>query len=110
VQDDGVINMNNINIMAFQDEVIRLNKQIGQIVPLRNIVRGPIEPQATVPQSESWGVADNGASDAFNMYEGNDVWAQHWQDPRINTCRRMIWLRRVGTFFDYKLAYSKESK
>jgi hypothetical protein len=52
VQDDGMIKfMHNINIMTFPDEIIRTYKQTGQIVPLRNIVRGPIEP--TVPQSES---------------------------------------------------------
>ncbi len=59
---------------------------------------------------ESWAVKDNGASDAFNMYEANDIWAQHWQDPRVNTCRRMIWLCRVGIFLDYKIAYSKDSE
>jgi hypothetical protein len=64
VQDDGIIEyMNNINIMAFPDEIIRTHKQTGQIVPLRNVVRGPIEP--TVPQLESWAVSDNGASEAF---------------------------------------------
>ncbi len=44
VQDDGIINMHNINIMAFPDEVIRINTQTGQIVPLHSIVCGPIEP------------------------------------------------------------------
>ncbi len=53
---------------------------------------------------------DNGASDAFNMYEANDVWVQHWLDPRDNPFRRMIWLRRVGIFLDYKIAYSKDSE
>ncbi len=55
------------------DEIIRTNKQTGQIVPLRNIVRGPIEP--TVPQLESWAVSDNGALEAFNMsvYEAKDI-------------------------------------
>jgi hypothetical protein len=62
VQDDGITDMHNINIMVFPDEVIRI-KQTGQIVPLRNIVRGPIEP--TIPQLESWAVADNGALNAF---------------------------------------------
>ncbi len=58
VQDDGFIeHMHNINIMAFPDEVIRINKQTGQIVPSRNIVCGPIEP--TVPQLELWAVSDN---------------------------------------------------
>jgi hypothetical protein len=87
VQDDGIIDMHNINIMVFLDEVIRINKQTvtGQIVPLRNIVRGPIEP--TVPQLESWAVADNGASDAFNMYEANDIWVQHGLDQQVNTCQ-----------------------
>ena len=42
--------MHNINIMTFHGEIIQTNKQIGQIVPLHNIVRGPIEP--TVPQLE----------------------------------------------------------
>jgi hypothetical protein len=28
---------------------------------------------------------------------------------RINTCRRMIWLRRVGMFLKYKVAYSTDS-
>ncbi len=41
VQDAGMIEfMHNINIMTFPDEIIRTNKQTGQIVPLRNIVRG----------------------------------------------------------------------
>ncbi len=77
VQDDGIIDMYNINTMVFSDEVIPINKQTGQIVPLRNIVRGPIEP--TVPQLESWALADNGASEAFNMYQANDIWVQHGQ-------------------------------
>jgi hypothetical protein len=34
VQDDDIIDMHNINILAFPDEVIRINKQTGQIVPL----------------------------------------------------------------------------
>ena len=51
LHDDGMIEfLHNINIMTFYDEIIRTNKQTGQIVPLRNIVRGPIEP--TVPQLE----------------------------------------------------------
>ncbi len=61
VQDDGMIEfMHNMNIMTFHDAIIRTNKQTGQIVPLRNIVRGPIEP--TVPLLESWAVSDNGTS------------------------------------------------
>jgi hypothetical protein len=72
VKDGGIIDMHNINIMVFPDEVIRIDDQTGQIVPLHNIVRGPIEP--TVPQLKSWAVADNGASAAFNMYEANDIW------------------------------------
>ncbi len=48
VQDDGMIEfMHNFNIMTFYDEIIRTNKQTGQIVPLRNIVCGPIEPTVT---------------------------------------------------------------
>jgi hypothetical protein len=45
VQDDGIIEyMHNINIiMAFPDEVIQVNKQTGQIVPLCNIVCGPMD-------------------------------------------------------------------
>ena len=44
VQDDGMIEfMHNINIMTFHDEIIQTHKQTCQIVPLRNIVRGPIE-------------------------------------------------------------------
>jgi hypothetical protein len=106
VQDDGIIEfMHNINIMTFPDDIIQTNKQTGQIVPLRNIVCGPIEP--TIPQLESWAVSDNGASEAVNLYEENDIWTQHGIDPRVNTCRRMIWLRRVGMFLDYKIAYSK---
>jgi hypothetical protein len=63
VQDDGMIEfMHNINIMTFNDEIIRTNKQTSQIVPLRNIVRGPIEPN--VPQLDLWAVSDNGASDS----------------------------------------------
>jgi hypothetical protein len=100
VQDNSKIEfMHNINIMHFPDEIIRTNKQTGQIVLLRNIVRGPIEP--TVTQLDSWAVSDNEASEAFNMYEANDIWMQHGSDPRVNTCRRMIWLRRVGMFLDY---------
>jgi hypothetical protein len=109
VQDDGIIEfMHNINIMTFPDEVIRTNKQTGQIVPLRNIVCGPIEP--TVPQLESWAVSDNGALGAFNMYEANDIWTQRRIVPRVNTCRRMIWFCRAGMFLDYKIAYSKDSE
>jgi hypothetical protein len=64
VQDDGIIEfMHNINILAFPDEVIRILKQTGQIVPLRNILCGPIEP--TVPQLNSWTVSDNVASEAI---------------------------------------------
>jgi hypothetical protein len=81
VQDDGIFGMHNINIMFFPDEVIRINKQIGQIVPLRNIVRGQIEP--ILPRLESWAVAANGASDACTMYEANDIWVQHGLHPRV---------------------------
>ncbi len=83
VQDNGIIEfMHNINIMTFPDEIIRTirtNKQTGlsgQIVPLRNIMCGPIEP--TVPQLESCAVSDNGASETFNMYEAR---IQHGIDP-----------------------------
>ncbi len=101
--------MHNISIMIFPDEIILTNKQTGQIVPLRNIMRGPIEP--TIPQLESWAVSDNGASEAFsNMHEANDIWMQHRLDQRVNTCQRMIWLRRVGMFLDYTIAYSKDSE
>jgi hypothetical protein len=69
--------------MQYPDEIIRTHKQTGKIVLLRNIVRGPmmtpIEP--TVKQLELWAVSDNGASDAFNMYEANDIWMQHRSDP-----------------------------
>ncbi len=41
--------------MFFPDEIIRTNKQTGQIVPLRNIVRGPIE--STITHLESWAVS-----------------------------------------------------
>ncbi len=75
---------------------------------LRNTVRGPIEP--IMPQLESWAVADNVASDAFNMNEANDIWVQYGLDPRVNTRRRMIWLCRVGIFLDYKIAYTKDSE
>jgi hypothetical protein len=48
LQDDGMIEfMHNINIMHFPDEIIRTYKQTGQIVLLRNIMRGPIEPTVT---------------------------------------------------------------
>jgi hypothetical protein len=105
VQDDDIIEyMHDINIMACPDGVIRVNKQTGQIVPLRNIVYGPIEP--TVTQLEPWAVSDNGASEAFNVYEANDFWIQHGKDPQVNTCRRMI---RVGIILDYKFAYSTDS-
>ncbi len=82
VQSDGIIVfMHTINITAFPDDFIRTHKQTCQMVPLRNIVRGPFEP--TLPQLESWAVSDNGASEAFNMYEANDIWIQHGQDPRV---------------------------
>jgi hypothetical protein len=109
VQDDSMVEfMHNISIMIFPDEIIRTDKQTRQIVPVCDIVRCPIEP--TVPQLESWAVSDNGASEAFNMYEANDIWTQHGLDPRVYTCRRMIWLRRVGMFLDYKIAYSTDSE
>jgi hypothetical protein len=100
--------MHNINIMQFPDEIIRTHKQTGKIVHLRNIVRGPIEP--TVTQLESWAVSDGGASNAINLYEANDIWMQHGSDPRLKTCRRMIWLRRVGMFLDYKIAHAKDAQ
>ncbi len=66
--------MHNINIMIFPDEIIRINKQTSQIVSLRNIVRGPIEPTVTQSWLESWAVSDNGASEAFNLYnEASDI-------------------------------------
>jgi hypothetical protein len=71
-------------------------------------VCGLIEP--TIPHLESWAVSDNGPSEAFNMYEANDIWTEHGIDPQVNTCRRMIWLRRVEMFLDYKIAYSKDSE
>ncbi len=44
VQDDEIIEyVHNITIMTFPDEAIRVNRQTGQIVPLHNIVRGPID-------------------------------------------------------------------
>ncbi len=103
VQDDGIITVHNINNMAFPDEDIRINKQTEQIVPLHNI--------ATVPHLESWAVSDNGASEALNMYEANDIWIQHGKDQRVHwhTCRRMIWQRRVRFFLDYKFANSTDS-
>jgi hypothetical protein len=54
-------------------------------------------------------VEDNGASNAFNMYEAHEIWVQHELDPGVNTYQRMIWLRRVGIFLNYKIAYSKDS-
>ncbi len=97
VQDDGIFEyMHNINLMAFPDEVIRVNKQIGQVLRLRNVVRGPIEP--IVPQLESWAVSDNGA---YNLYVANDIWIQHGKYQRVNTCRRTIRPRRVGVFLYY---------
>ncbi len=81
VQDDGSIKyMHNINIMAFPDQVSRIYKQTGQILPLSKRVCGPIE--TTVLQLESWAVSDNGASEAFTMYEANDIWIQHGKDQR----------------------------
>jgi hypothetical protein len=77
-------------------------------MPLHNIVYGPIKP--TVSQLESWAVSDNGASEAFNMYEANDIWIQHGKDPQVHTCRRTIWLRRVGMFLYYKFADPKDSE
>jgi hypothetical protein len=70
--------------MSFPHEIIRTNKQTGQIVPLRYIVRGPIEP--TILHLEWWAVSDNGASEALNMYDANDIWMQHGIDQRVNTC------------------------
>ncbi len=104
----SLLNYAQHQIMTFPDEIIRTNKQTRQIVPLRNIVCGPIKP--TVLQLESWAVSDNGASEAFNMYEANDIWIQHGIDPLANTCRRMIWLRRVRIFLNYKFAYSMDSE
>jgi hypothetical protein len=46
---------------------------------------------------------------SFHMYEANDIWTQHGKNPRVNTCLRMIWLRRVGMFLDCKFAYSMDS-
>jgi hypothetical protein len=74
------LNLCTPSTLTFPDEIIRTNKQTCQIVPLRNIVRGPIEP--TVPQLELWAVSDNDASEAFNIHEANDIW-----DQRVNTCR-----------------------
>ncbi len=71
-------------------------------------MHGPIEP--TIPQLESWAVSDNGASKSFNMYEAKGIGIQHWQDPRVSTCRRMILLCRVRKFRDYTSAYSKDSE
>ncbi len=71
-------------------------------------MRGPIEP--TITQLESWAVSDNGASEALNMYEANDIWMQHGSDPRVNTCLRMIWLHRVGMFLCYKITHPKDSE
>ncbi len=110
MQDDGIIEYrHNITILTFPDKVIVVNKQTGQIVPLRNIVRGPIEP--TVPQLESWAVSDDGASEAVNMLEASDIWMQHGLDPRINTCRQMIWFmqsrnvsrRRIRFFKGFRM-------
>jgi hypothetical protein len=57
VQNGGIFEyMHDINIVAFQDGVIRIKKQTGQIVPLRNTVCGLIDLEATVPQLESWPV------------------------------------------------------
>ncbi len=48
IQDDSMIeSIHNINIMFFPDEIIWTDKQTGQIVPLRNVVRSPIEPTVT---------------------------------------------------------------
>ncbi len=44
------------------------------------------------------------------MYEANDIWMQHGIFPRVHTCRRMIWLRRVRIYLDYIIAYSKDSE
>ena len=55
-------------------------------------------------------MSDGGASNAINLYEANDIWMQHGSDPRVKTCRRMIWLRRVGMFLDYKIAHAMDSE
>ncbi len=47
-------------------------------------------------------VSDNGASEAINLYEANDIWVQHGLDQRVDTCLRMNWLLRVGMFHDSK--------
>ncbi len=105
-QDDDIIDfMHNISILTFPDEVIRVNKQTGQIL---HIVLRPIEP--TIPQLESWDVPDNGTSEAFNMYEANDIWVQHGLDQRVNTCIRMFCLQKVGLFLEYIIAYSRDSE
>ncbi len=69
--------------MTYPYESIRTSQKTGQIVFLRNIARGPIE--ATVPQLELWTVSDNGASEAFNMYETNGIWTRHGLDQGVNT-------------------------
>ncbi len=60
VQADDIIEFMHINIMTFPDGIIRSNKQTGQIVPLRNIVCGPIERIraycTTIAQLEQWAV------------------------------------------------------
>jgi hypothetical protein len=58
---------------------------------------------------ELWAVSGNGALKAFEIYEANDIWIQHRKEPRVNTCRRLIWLRGVGMFLDYKFTYSTDS-
>ncbi len=55
-------------------------------------------------------VSNNGASEAFTIYEANDIWVQHGQEQRVNTCQRMMWLGKVRIFLDYKAAYSKDSE
>ncbi len=49
-------------------------------------------------------MADNGASDAFNMYEANDIWALHGQDPRVNINLPTddLAMQGVRIFLDYK--------
>jgi hypothetical protein len=70
---DGIVEyVITIVIMNFPDEFIRTSKKTRQIVPLCNMVRGPIEPAVQQLELRAASYNLNDAPDAFNMYEANE--------------------------------------
>ncbi len=106
VQDDGMIEfMHNINIMTFHNEIIRTNKQTSKPVRLYPCTTSCVVRLSRLYHNRSLGLyqimALQNHSICSIMYEVNDIWMQHGVDPRVNSCQRIIWLRRVGMFLDY---------